>query len=171
MPDSKVCKQFNLTAEQVCKVKFLKLGQITIGMQKDWICELELEEGAIDLEKSVNLVKVELLVSKDTDKGQKKVRVQNSYGELALVPKSKAVSSKTKLGVNEEVQTQLLRIQGAQVMKQARKFMFQDKLEEAKSIFDSFESDLSRFKKIDVVIDNLRSDVGKAQHFLGLENR
>lgn len=166
MNDKQVRRESAMDEKLIKTTKFLKIGHITIGMRKDYVCELELEEGVLDTEKSLNLIRVELIVTKDTAKGAKKVRVQSQYGEITLIPKSEILSSKTKIEVNEEVGTQLLRIQGAQVMKKARKFMFQDKLDEAKSVFDNFQTSLNKFKKLDVILDNLRSDVGRAQVFL-----
>lgn len=47
-------------------------------------------------------------------------------------------------------------------MKEARKFICQDKLDEARQIFNSFQASLSSVKKLDVILDNLRTDVGRA---------
>lgn len=97
--------------------KFLNIGCITIGMRKDYICQLELEEGELGTEKSVNLVKVELMVTKDTDSGPKKVRVQSHYRGINLFPKGQMAISKSKIEESEEVRTQMLRIKGASVMR------------------------------------------------------
>ena len=58
-------------------------------MRKDYVCEVEFEEEVAEDEQTLDLLKVELVVTRDTDKGQKKVRVENRYGNLTLIPKHK----------------------------------------------------------------------------------
>ena len=150
--------------------KLIKIGQITIGMKKDFLCELKLEENSedgLDKEAKANLVKVELVITKDTQsKGSKVVKSESHFGSVQLIPKALAHKSEFKIEENQEVATQFLRVQGAHVMKEARNFICQDKLDEARQIFHSFQASLSNVKKLDVILDNLRTDVGRAQEFL-----
>ena len=111
-------------------------------MKKDFLCELKLQDANnpdLDKEFKANLVKVELVITKDTEtKGPKVVKTEIHKGELHVIPKSVAHKSTFKLEDNQEVTTQFLRVQGANVMKQARNFLCQDKIGEARQIFNSF---------------------------------
>ena len=64
--------------------RLIRIGQITIGMKKDFLCELKLQENrehGLKKETKANLVKVELVITKNTEsEGLKVVKSESQYG-------------------------------------------------------------------------------------------
>ena len=153
------------------------IEDIYIGIKKNFICELEFDAvpNPSDYDEDevvgVEIAKVHFEVSSTSLPPPKNSLEGGQEQQGGEIVKKICTSCEDLIFVNiipegvdhpiqrsEEVEKELMRLQGAEIMKEARAFIDQDRIEEAKKMFEGFDVKLSRFKSIDSVLQNLQND-------------
>lgn len=143
----------------------IEIGDLYIGMQKNYIANLEFNK----VSKPENYDKEDLSIQPIATVDI--IITELSTGEKINISDTVVIDiwgedDQREVEENEEVEKQLMRVKGAEIMEEARKFIDQDKLEEAKSAFNSFKVRLNKFKTLDNVIENLNYDFDMMNHFI-----
>lgn len=144
-------------------IKKIKLGNFYLGLQKNFLAEIDF--GKVEnLKNPINLKIAEAEVIMDEEEDTEwtdLTQLENIGAKIKLFIKVEPEGNDFIVSLDEEVESQYLRVAGVEILNNAKNFATQGKFAKIKPLLDNFRLKLQNTKMIhtDVVMDNLDKNI------------